>query len=109
MELYEIIKTEIQLRYSDSRIGQSSVITATMDKTMAEQMLAIYKYNCGENEEYEIRTVKAPQILHTYECCKSCNSFSTCVSVIRETPDVMIRCIRFGELKQYIEEENDNE
>lgn len=106
MELYEIIKTKIIERYENSYLGQPSVVTATMDKAMAEQMLAIYKHNCGENEEYEIRTVTAPQILHTYECCKSCNSFSKCVSVIREISDVMIRCIRFGELKQYIEKEN---
>ena len=57
MELYEIIKTEIRERYPNGYIGQPSVITATMDKTMAEQMLAIYKQNCSANEEYEIRTV----------------------------------------------------
>ena len=40
------------------------------------------------------------------EHCKACNSFNTCVRTIREQPNTMIRCIRFGELKKYIEKEN---
>lgn len=40
------------------------------------------------------------------EHCKVCNSFNTCVRMIREHPGTAVRCIRFGELKQYIEKEN---
>ena len=58
MEIYEIVKDEI---FGSSEFGcfsRSSVITATMDKDMAEQMLAIYKHNCGEYERYNIRIIQ---------------------------------------------------
>lgn len=59
MELYEIVKTEIvEWHNKNCYTGKSSVITATMDKVVAERMLSIYKQNCGDNESYDIRTVR---------------------------------------------------
>ena len=60
MELYEIIKKEklYTLSYNpliyDCRI---TVITATIDKNIADQMLEIYQSNCNTDEIYEIRTL----------------------------------------------------
>lgn len=108
MELYEIVKTEIREWYNENcYTSKPSIITATMDKDMAEQMLSIYRQNCGVNEAYDIRTVREPQIAYMdgYEHCKACNSFNTCVRTIREQPNTMIGCIRFGELKKYIEKD----
>lgn len=59
MELYEIVRIDILERCASGYIGKDIVITATMDKTMAEQMLLIYKQNCGTREDYKIRTVSA--------------------------------------------------
>ena len=56
MELYEIVHWKSYLGRSD--YGQTSVITATMDKDMAEKMLEIYRYNQSTDESYEIRTVR---------------------------------------------------
>lgn len=64
MELYEIVKTDIIEKYPNGYLGRPSVITATMDKDMADQMLSIYRHNCGDNEAYDIRIVREPQILH---------------------------------------------
>lgn len=64
MELYEIVKTDIMENYSNGYLGKSSVITATMDKDMADTMLSIYRQNCGYNEAYDIRIVREPQISH---------------------------------------------
>jgi hypothetical protein len=58
MELYEIVKIDILDHSQSCYIGKTTVITATMDKAMAEQMLSIYKQNCGTREGYEIRTIK---------------------------------------------------
>ena len=58
MELYEIVKQDIIERFPNDYTSKTSVITATMDKDMAEQMLSIYKQNCGINESYAIRTVR---------------------------------------------------
>lgn len=109
MELYEIVKTDIMERYPNGYSGKPSVITATMDKDMADQMLSIYRQNCGQNEAYDIRIVREPQIAYMdgYEHCKACNSFNTCVNTIYNHPGTMIRCIRFGELKKYIKKEKE--
>ena len=59
MELYEIVRWEIFEYHSRTcYTGRTSVVTATMDKEMAEKMLEIYKYNQSDNEAYEIRTVR---------------------------------------------------
>lgn len=105
MELYEIVKTDIIERFPNGYSSRPSVITATMDKDMAEQMLSIYRHNCGDNESYDIRIIQAPN-RNNYEHCIKCNSFNRCVDTIHLRPNEMIRCIRFGELKQYIEKEN---
>jgi hypothetical protein len=59
MELYEIVRTEI-FEYHGHRCytARTMVITATMDKDMAEKMLEIYKHNQGMDESYEIRTLR---------------------------------------------------
>lgn len=59
MELYEIVRTET-FEYHGYRCytAKISVITATMDKDMAEKMLEIYKHNQSGDESYEIRTLK---------------------------------------------------
>ena len=105
MELYEIVKKDIIERYPNGYASKPSVITATMDKDMAEQMLSIYRHNRSDNEEYDIRIVQAPN-RNNYEFCLNCNSFNRCVSTIHLHPNEMIRCIRFGELKEYIKKEN---
>ena len=60
MELYEIVKTESV--WIDRGYGyyndKMSVITATMDKDMAEKMLEIYKHNQSDDESYQIRTLR---------------------------------------------------
>ena len=58
MEIYEIVKTEIFERELYGYLGHSFVITATTDKAMAEQMIAIYQQNCGDREKYNIRIIK---------------------------------------------------
>ena len=61
MELYELIKVEyirLKPRYITEK---STIITASMDKEMIERMLDIYRENQGEDEAYEIRTVRMPK------------------------------------------------
>ena len=61
MELYEIIKEEKLHTLSYNPLIYDftlTVITATTDKNMANQMLEIYQANCSDNESYEIRTLK---------------------------------------------------
>ena len=58
MEIYEIVKSDILEKYNGICLCHPTVITATTDKAMAEQMLAIYQQNCWEHEEYSINTIK---------------------------------------------------
>lgn len=58
MELYELIKVEFTRPAPHYLIEKSTVITASMDKDMIERMLDIYRENQGEDEAYEIRTVR---------------------------------------------------
>lgn len=64
MKLYEIVKTESV--WIDRGYGyyndKISVITATMDKNVAEKMLEIYRHNQRDNESYQIRELKIPEI-----------------------------------------------
>ncbi len=58
MELYEIIKKEKLHTLSYNPLIYDctvTVVTATIDKNIANQMLEIYQANCGNNESYEIR------------------------------------------------------
>lgn len=57
MELYEIVKVEIKERFVNGYLGKDIVITSTMNKDEAEQMLSIYKNTCASNEKYYIRTL----------------------------------------------------
>lgn len=58
MELYELIKVEFTRPTPYYLIEKSTVITASMDKDMIGRMLDIYRENQGEDEAYEIRTVR---------------------------------------------------
>ena len=58
MVIYEIVKEDILEKYHSGYLCNTSVITATMDKATAEQMIAIYNQNCGDREKYSIRTIK---------------------------------------------------
>ena len=60
MELYEIVKTEQEWcsRGYGYYVSNTSVITATTDKDMAEKMLEIYKHNQSDGESYQIRTLR---------------------------------------------------
>ena len=59
MELYEIVRWEsFEYHGHTCYTGRTSVVTATMDKKMAEKMLEIYRYNQSDDETYEIRTVR---------------------------------------------------
>ena len=64
MKLYEIVKTESV--WIDRGYGyyndQTSVITATTDKDVAEKMLEIYRHNQSDNESYQIRELKIPEV-----------------------------------------------
>ena len=64
MRLYEIVKTESV--YIDRGYGyyndKTSVITATTDKDVAEKMLEIYRHNQSDNESYQIRELKIPEV-----------------------------------------------
>ena len=62
MELYEIVKIDIEQRGDNYYMGKTSVITSTTDKEMAECMLSIYKQNCNMDEAYNIRIVRAPEV-----------------------------------------------
>lgn len=103
MEIYEIVRTEILERHGNGwYTGRPSVITATMDKYMAERMLDIYKQNQSENESYEIRTISAREPEHLNGCV-NCNSYNRCLTHIDEHPGDMIRCVRFGDLVEYVQ------
>lgn len=104
MQLYEIVKTAILERFEIGYNGRTTVITATTDKVMADQMLAIYRSNCGENEVYNIRTIGEPQPLYIdgYEHCLTCSSFARCSNIAFDHPDENVRCIRFYEFKKHV-------
>ena len=62
MELYEIVKFTPQKIYGNVVGTNRCVITSTMDKDLAYNMLAIYQANQNENESYQIRTVRMPAV-----------------------------------------------
>lgn len=62
MEIYEIIHHQIQSRFDGGHISKSTVITATMDKDMAEKMFQIYRANCKMDEAYDMRIIREPEI-----------------------------------------------
>jgi hypothetical protein len=106
MEIYEIVKF-VHKPVKGEEYFEPEVITATMDKELAEQMLSIYKSNQGENEAYHIRTLREPKAVpfndepQFYQHCQACNSYHRCLLTILEHPAEMIRCINFGRLKEY--------
>lgn len=104
MELYEIVKfTHKPIKGEE--YFEPEVITATMDKEIAEKMLLIYKGNQNMNEAYHIRTLREPEVAQFISSpvqCLYCNSYSRCVDTIKTRPNELIRCIRFGELQRYI-------
>lgn len=55
MKLYEIIRITKMIHTDNSVTSIISVITATTDKYMAEKMLMIYKANCSDYEDYDIK------------------------------------------------------
>lgn len=104
MELYEIVKFTHKLVKGEEYF-EPEVITATMDKNMAEKMLEIYKQHQNTNESYQLRTLKEiEKVSFTSDPihCLSCNSYDRCVNTIKNYPDVMIRCIAFGELQKFM-------
>lgn len=106
MELYEILKFTRKPTIREDYF-EPEVITATMDKDLAEKMLTIYKSNQKMHESYQIRTVREPEIVSfsAPTHCMACNSYYRCVDTIETHPNTMIRCIRFGELRRYIKNE----
>ena len=62
MELYEIVKFTLQKIYGDITATNHCVITSTMDKNLVYNMLDTYKANQTENEAYQIRTVRMPEV-----------------------------------------------
>lgn len=104
MELYEIVKFTRKPTKGEEYF-EPEVITATMDKELAENMLLIYKSNQKMHEAYHIRTLREPEVVPfisdpTY--CLSCDSYLGCVDIIEKRPNVMVKCINFGKLKEYI-------
>lgn len=61
MELYEIIKF-IRKPMTREDYFEPVVITSAMDKNFVYKMLDIYKANQDENEAYEIRTLRMPEV-----------------------------------------------
>lgn len=108
MELYEIVKF-IRKPIKGEEYFEPVVVTATMDKQIAEQMLEIYQQNADENESYRIRTLRElkPQPFDyfstAYEHCLACKSYNTCKDVALNQPNNSIRCINFGGLKKYVQ------
>ena len=109
MELYEIVKTTINaIRIGNTFGTTTSVVTATMDKKIAEQMLEIYQQNANEDESYQIRTLRELEaqpfdyFSTAYERCLSCKSYDKCKDVALNQPNNNIRCINFGALKKYV-------
>ena len=107
MELYEIVKLTHK-PYKGTDYFEPEVITATMDKDLAEKMLKIYQSNQNMNESYQIRTLKEPEVF-TFdtgiEHCSACNSYCHCVDIIENHPNTMVRCIRFGNLQKSIKKQ----
>ena len=106
MELYEIVKFTRKPSRGEEYF-EPEVITATMDKDVAEKMLTIYKQYQKMHESYQIRTLKeleAVPLLPAPEHCVTCNSYCRCVDTIETRPNEMIRCIFFGGLRNYIKD-----
>lgn len=109
MELYEIVKFTRKPTKGEEYFDPT-VITATMDKDMAENMLDIYRQHQKMHESYQIRTLKEPMVAsfigHPLHCF-TCNDYHRCVNTIETNPNAMMRCMFFGELQRYIRlEEN---
>ena len=109
MELYEVVKiTNNSIIAKNVPNGIISVITATMDRQIAEQMLEIYRQNADENESYQIRTLRKLEAQPfdygsvSYERCLSCNSYDRCKDFVINHPNAMMRCMNFDELKKYV-------
>ena len=62
MEIYEIIHRQFELWHDGLHISKHTVITATMDKDMAEKMLKIYRASCKMDEAYDMRVIREPEI-----------------------------------------------
>ena len=62
MEIYEIIYHKIESRFDGGYISKSTVVTATMDKDMAEKMFKIYRANCKIDEVYDMLVIREPEI-----------------------------------------------
>ena len=106
MELYEIVKFT-RKPIKGEEYFEPEVITATMDKELAEKMLKIYKCHQEMYESYQIRTLKEPEAVSMFGTplhCMTCNSYYRCIDTIETRPDVMIRCIHFGELRKFVKE-----
>ena len=61
MELYEIIKFTRKPMTLEGYF-EPVIITSSMDKNLVYNMLDIYKANQAENESYQIRTVRMPEV-----------------------------------------------
>lgn len=106
MELYEIVKFT-RKPIKGEEYFEPEVITATMDKNMAEQMLEIYKQHQKMHESYQIRTLSEPKTVLLNpppSHCLACNDYHRCVNMIETKPHEMMRCFFFCELKRYIKE-----
>jgi len=105
MELYEIVKCKEEKHTPRIGVFQEQVLTVVTDRDLAEQMLEIYESNQKSDEKYKINTVRKsepqPNTLVPVGCF-TCNSCGKCMNTIATRPNEMIRCIRFGELRQYI-------
>ena len=110
MELYEIVRiTKNPIITENVPSGIISVITATMNKDLAERMVTIYQQNANEDESYQIRTLRELEaqpfdyLPTAYECCLLCESYNKCKDVALNQPNNSIRCINFGALKKRVQ------
>ncbi len=62
MEIYEIIHFAFKSTPYGVCSVKTTVITATMDKDMAEKMFQIYRANCKMDEAYDMRIIREPEI-----------------------------------------------
>lgn len=111
MELYEIVKYKEEKNTQHLGVFKEQVLTVVTDRKLAEKMLEIYQSNQREDEAYKIITVQkseAKPFTYRYTPCSSCNSYAKCVNFIKTRPDVMIRCIGFGALRDYINKKENN-
>ena len=105
MELYEIVKYKEDKHTQHLGVFKEQVLTVVTDRDLAERMLEIYQSTQKTDEAYKIITVRKSEskpFNRIPRHCASCGSYDVCVNMIKTRPNEMMRCMCFGELRDYI-------